>query len=255
MKAKYPVEAYALAMVLITTHFHSALMTGVLILFGTTAGMLARVILGEERRMQDVEMMTTFFCVFGAMYLVSTLLFGEQEIWTTLFGECAIAILAAKFVWQADASLVTDYKTVIIHSVHAIAAMAVIGALREILGLGTLMGYEVISHGIVASGYQHTFFGFIAAGFGIAAVNRFCDVDVSDLESALIIVPCAVIAAPFTIASIPAGLSIALSIFLVIIYLVSVKGRLLYSDTSKYFESLPIELIAVGIVYMILSFF
>ena len=98
-------------------------------------------------------------------------------------------------------------------------------------------------------------FGFIFAGLGIAAVNRIFRMDVGSLESSLIVVPVAVLATPFVIQGSPEVLSTILAAFLVIIYVVSVKGRLIFSDVDNSFHAMPIELISVGIVYMILSFF
>ena len=81
------------------------------------------------------------------------------------------------------------------------------------------------------------------------------NIESSELQSELIVVPTAIIATPFVVKALPIGFSVALSLFLVIVYLVSVKGRIMYSNTEKSFLAMPIELISVGIVYMILSFF
>jgi hypothetical protein len=255
MKVKYPVEAFALAMVLCTLSVASAAAVGILIIFGTVAGMLARDILGEEKRMQEVEMMTTFFAVFGPVYLVSAYVFGGADTWQGLFVFAALGILTAKFVWSVTEEVSEDYSGVVRQSAAAYLVMLGIALFREVLGSGTLLGYEIPAFALISSGYTHTMFGFIFAGFGIALVNRIFRMDVGSLESSLIVVPVAVLASPFTISGIPQVLSIVLAVFLVIIYVVSVKGRLVYSDVASAFHAMPIELIAVGIVYMILSFF
>ena len=255
MKIKFPVEAFALAMILTTNTLAEAVIVGVLVLFGTLAGMLARVVLGDEKRMQEVEVMITFFATFGSIYLINPDYVNSTDLWAATFTVVALGLLTAKFVWQAPAEMCSDYKGVVRQSVWAYIVLLVIAFFREFLGKGTLLGYDVLAHGLVATGYQHTFFGFIAAGFGIAFLNRILDLDSSEFQSELIIVPTALIAPPFAFKSLPFAFSAALSLFLVVIYLVSVKGRIMYSDTQEHYQAMPIELIAVGIVYMILSFF
>ena len=255
-KIKYPVEAFALAMVLCTLSIQTAASVGILIVFGTVTGMLVREILGEEKRMQEVEMMSTFFAVFGPIYLTNRYVFGyTTDTWQSLFAFAAIAILTAKYVWSADEDSVEDYSGVVKQSIAAYAVMLVIAVFREALGYGTLLGYELPQIALISSGYTHTMFGFIFAGLGIAAVNRIFRMDVGSLESSLIVVPVEVLATPFVIQGIPEVLSTILAAFLVIIYVVSVKGRLIFSDVDNSFHAMPIELISVGIVYMILSFF
>ncbi len=255
MKMKFPVEAFALAMILTTTTLAESVIVGVLILFGTLAGMLARFVLGEEKRMQEVEVMITFFATFGSIYLINPDYYNSNDLWAATFTVVAIGLLTAKFVWQADMETCTDYKGVVRQSVWAILVLLVIAIFRELLGKGTILGYSLMPQEFTASGYQHTFFGFIAAGFGIAFLDRLMDLDTTEFQSELIIVPTALIAPPFAIKALPFAFSAALSLLLVVIYLVSVKGRLTYSDTQDPFQDMPIELISVGIVYMILSFF
>ncbi|MBR5474168.1 MAG: hypothetical protein IKU83_02025 [Lachnospiraceae bacterium] len=254
-KTKYPVEAFALAMILCTLTVSKAATTGILLILGTVAGMLARVILGEEKRMQEVELMTTFFAVFGVLYLVDLYVFGVTDTWQSIFAVAILAMMAAKHVWGMMEDECEDYKEVVKQSFVAYAVMLVIALFREALGAGTVLGYDLPEFSLISSGYTHTMFGFIFAGLGIAVVNWFFKMDAGDAEASLIIVPVAVLATPFAIDSIPNVLSIILAAFLVIIYLVSVKGRLIFSDVPNTFKGMPIELVAVGIVYMILSFF
>ena len=255
MKVKYPVEAFALAMILYSLNLKDAIYVGILIIFGTLVGMVVRVYLGEEKRMQEVELMTTFFAVFGSIYLCDPTFYSGSETWQLLFTVVAIAMLAAKFVWQLEPTACSDYKGFFTQSGVAYAVLLLIAVVREILGKGTLLGYTILDHGLVATGYSHAFFGFIATGFAIAGINRLFDIESSELQSELIVVPTAIIATPFVVKALPIGFSVALSLFLVIVYLVSVKGRIMYSNTEKSFLAMPIELISVGIVYMILSFF
>ncbi len=254
-KIKYPVEAFALAMILCTLTVSAAATTGILLIFGTVAGMLAREILGEEKRMQEVELMTTFFAVFGVIYLVDMYVFGATDTWQNIFALAMMAMMAAKHVWGMSEDECEDYKGMVKQSIVVYVVMIVIAVIRETLGAGTFLGYELPAFGLISSGYTHTMFGLIFAGLGIAAVNWIFKTNVGDIESSLIVIPVAIIATPFTIDGIPGVLNVIISAFLVIIYVVSVKGRLVFSDVPDTFKKMPIELVAVGIVYMILSFF
>ena len=255
MKPKYPVEAFALAMILCTHSLTIAIPVGSLLIFGTLAGMVGRVVLGEEKRMQEVELMITFFAVFGSIYLSDPAVYSDMNSWQAMITIVAVALLAAKFVWQLEPQEVTNYKTVLIQSCTAFAVLLVIALLREILGSGTLLGHELMKQGLVSSGYSHTFFGYILAGFGLSIVNRVYNLDLEDLQSALLVIPTAIIASPFVVEAIPEAFSMVIALFLVVVYLVSVKGRLVFSDTQKTLQNMPSELISVGIVYMFLSFF
>ena len=87
----------------------------------------------------------------------------------------------------------------------------------------------------------------IFGGLGIAAVNTIIKKEVKT-ESLWVAVPVAVMAA---IAG--ASVSAVVAAVIAVVLLISVRGKLTFSCTGKYFACLPVEMISLGFLTMMLT--
>lgn len=237
MKARYSVEAFAFAMVVFATNLETALVAGALLVVGTVLGdMLAA-------RMSRMAAAVIAFVVTAALIALSLTYTGLAS------GEyveaCLAGLLVGKHVYDgvedaAGCSLKENYV--------ALAVLAVVAVVRELLAKGAILGYGVLEGGILAGAYGKVYFGLIFAGLGIAAIDALVkkEVSVDTLWIAIPVILVNVLGAGSIIKAVVAGV-------IAVVLLVGTRSKLVYSSTGKYFAHVPVEIISLGFVMMMLT--
>lgn len=240
MKVRYSLEAFALAFVLYTTGLELALVAGAIIVAATILGDVLAGMAGKT-----VGAVVAVIAAFAALYFsVSYVGLGAGD-YSDYVGAALVAVLIGKHVMDGvDAASTGE---ILKQNYVALIILAVMALVREFLGGGAVFGYEVADFGVISSAYQNDYFGLIFGGLGIAAVNTIIKKEVKT-ESLWVAVPVAVMAA---IAG--ASVSAVVAAVIAVVLLISVRGKLTFSCTGKYFACLPVEMISLGFLTMMLT--
>ena len=99
-------------------------------------------------------------------------------------------------------------------------------------------------------------FGFLTAGMTLAFTNGVLSKKSANTHSLLLVIPLAVFMRPFTMERfLEPILGQIWTIAVPVILFMSVKVTLKFARTSRAYKGLPVEMLAMGFVYMILSIY
>ena len=98
-------------------------------------------------------------------------------------------------------------------------------------------------------------FAFIAAGLVLAFTNGVLKKDCRGQNSFLAAVPAMLLLHPFTTRIFGETAGLVLTIVIPVALFFSVKQTLKFSRVSKAYCGLPVDMLAAGIIYMILSIY
>jgi len=258
MKAKYPIEAFALAMVVFSQNMRNALVTGVFILFITTLGLVLDRLFGSKiprwsRNSCNIILMIALTYSIFQIVLIAVL--GYEVENTDYILHIFLGILIAKHIIDSEGN--SDYNRLLLEGAGAFATLLIISIIREFMAEGAIYGFEIFDFGYKSYGFSNVIMGFFLTGIGIAILNRIFNKDkhIIKSESLLVIIPVILIIQPFTIDSISLWASMAITITIVLLLFYSIRRYLMFSRLSKEIKSLPVEMVSMGIIYMVLSMF
>lgn len=256
MKNRYPMEAYALAMIVFTQNMRMAVITGILVLFITTLGLVLDGLIGSRLPKWSRNSCTIILMVSLAYSIFRVVLIGvlgyEMDDTAYVF-HVFLGILIAKHVIDMDGK--TDYNRLLLEGAGAYATMLIISIIRELMAHGSIYGYEIAEFALMSNGFSMAAIGFILAAIGLAILNRIFGYEKIKTKSILVILPVVLLVQPFQFESIDPALSTLLVIVIVLILVYSVNLYLVFSRLSKEIKYLPADLMATGMIYIILSMF
>lgn len=256
MKVKYPMEAFALAMVIFSQNMRDALITGILILLITTLGLVLDGLVGIRlpkwsRNSCVIILMVSL--TYSLFQIVLTAILGYKIDNTISIFHIFLGILMAKHVIYAKDE--KNYNLLLLEGAGAFAALLIISIIREFMAEGSIYGFKIADFNLTSFGFSQVIIGFILAGLGIAVLNRIFNYRDVKAESLLVILPVALLIQPFTIDSIEPSVSMIITIGIVLLLVYSVRKHLVFSRLSKEIKHMPAELVSAGMIYMILSMF
>lgn len=255
MKIKFPIEAFALAMIVFSGNMKEAFVTGILMIAITTGCELFHELIKD--RVPDWSRRASVFCLTGAVsyaaFRLAYYTLGLALTTNVWLMQVAIGLLIAKHVLAADSDV--DYDLTIFESAVAYGFFILAGICREFFGQGSIFGYPLTDAGFVAKNLQDVMFGFITAGIGLGFTNSVLRKGRIKAEALWVILPVVLLYQPFKIASVPEAISILAGIAVPVIFFLSARRRLVFAVTSAPYKKLPVELLSMGFIYMILHMF
>lgn len=258
MKARYPMEAFALAMVVFSQNMRNAFIAGILILFITILGLFLDILFGSQipkwsRISCNIVLMVAL--TYSIFQIVLIVLLGYEIQNTDYILHIFLGLLIAKHIIDSEGN--TDYNRLFLEGAGAYAALLIISIIREFMAEGAIYGYEIADIGLKSLGFSNVIIGFLSAGIGIAILNGIFNKDKHFIktESLLVIIPVVLLIQPFTIDSVSSPVSMVLTIAIVFILFYSVRKYLVFSRLSREIKNLPAELVSMGFIYLILSMF
>lgn len=257
MKVRYPMEAFALAMVIFSQNMRDALITGILILLITTLGLVLDRLIGRT-----LPKWSRYTCALILMVSLTYSLFqvvlkgvlGYEIESTTAVFHVFLGFLIAKQIIQSDPD--TDYNRLLLEGAGAFAALLLISIIREFMSKGAIYGFEIAEFKNFSNGFSQAVMGFILAGIGLAILNGiFYKGEEGGLntESLFVIAPIVLLVQPFTIDGVSTWISMVITIVIVLALVYSIRKHLVFSRISKGIKQMPVELLSTGLVYMILA--
>lgn len=256
MKARYPMEAFALAMVIFSQNMRDALITGILIILITTLGLVLDESVGirlpEWSRISCTIILLVSLTYSLFQILLKAVLGYDIDTAATIF-HIILGLLIAMFIITSESD--RNYNQLLLEGAVAFAALIIISIIREFMSEGSIYGFKIADFSYTSDGFSKAAAGFILAGLGLAAINRIFKYGIIKTESLFVILPVAILAQPFTIDSINKYASMVIVAAVVIILVYSVRKYLIFSRLSKEIRNLPAELVSAGMIYVILSMF
>lgn len=247
MKAKYPVEPFAIAMIMFTTTMKEATVVGIILLAAACLGCVLRSVpvSGGQWTNSILSGLLTAVGVYWAFRYIGIKPDALQLIGITLLG-----LFTTRYVFLMGGKESAD--ELVRESAIAYAMLMLMGYARELLGNGTVFDTKVTEGAIVSAAYLKPDFGFIAAGLGLGLTNRILKRTAED-ESLWTIVPMAVVFSPYVINGVPELIGGLVGSGIALVAFMAVRGRLIFSLPEQYMRKLPVHLLSMGFIYMIMS--
>ena len=255
MKLRYPAEAFALGIILFSSGMKEAFAAGILVIFTSVFAELLKNLLEKA-----VPAWSLRLCVLIASGSVcaSAFLIGFTALGITLTnGQWIILFLTGLLCARHALSGNTEgeYGELLFESAIAWGLWILFSICREFLGSGNIFGNTVFTASFQSKALLGPAFAFMTAGLVTAAVNRILKKGCKGLNSLFPALPAMVLFHPFTVDSF-AGLPGTLWVIFVPVFLfLSVKQTIKFARTGRFFRGLPVEMLAAGFIYMILSIY
>lgn len=255
MKLKYPAEAFALGIVLFSAGMKEAFSAGILVILATVFAEFLKNLL-----LTAVPCWSWKLCVYigtgsicsSAMLLgFSTLgMAVETGTWVLMF---IVGLLAAKFVIAAD--LQAEYGELFWESGIIWGFWVLLAVIREFCGAGSIFGNMMMQADFQSKKFLEIMFGFLVAGLALAFTNGILKKRSSDTNSLFVVIPAVIFTRPFVMESFGAIFGLIWTILVPVVLFISVKKTLKFARTGMAYRGLPIEMMAMGFIYMILSIY
>ena len=154
MKARYPIEAFALAMVVFSQNMRNALITGILILFITTLGLVIDRIFGDKipkwsKISCNIILMVALTYSIFQVVLLAILGFETQN--TDYILHVFLGLLIAKYIIDVEGDRIT---TVFSEGAGAYAVLLIISVIREFMSAGAVFGFKIAELSFKSNGFQ-----------------------------------------------------------------------------------------------------
>lgn len=255
MKVKYPAEAFALGAVLLFGGMKEAFAGGILIILSVVFAEFLRNLLKDRVPAWSLRLCvcigTGSLCAsaFLTAFTYLGLEIGTAR-WLMLF---LVGILAGAHVLIHEPG--AEYGEILWESAVAWGFWILLAAVREFCAGGTVFGNMLAKTAFQSRSFTEIYMGFLTAGLVLAMTNGVLKKRCQKTESLFLVVPLAIYMQPFSMESFgPVG-SLLWTIALPVLMFISVRETLKFSRTKKAFRGLPVEMLAMGFIYMILSIY
>lgn len=255
MKLRYPAEAFALGIILFSAGMKEAFAAGILVIFTSVFAELLKNLLEKA-----VPAWSLRLCVYIASGSVcaSVFLLGFAALGTALDTKMWILVFITGLLCARHAlsqRTETEYGQLLWESAVAWGFWILLAIFREFMGSGSIFGNTVLTGTFQSKAFLTYTFAFLSAGLTLAFTNGVLKKSCKGLNSLFPAIPAFVFFHPFTVESF-AGLPGTLWVIAVpIILFLSVKQTLKFARSGNAYRGLPVEMLAAGFIYMILSIY
>ena len=243
MNRNYPMEAFALAMIVFTLNMQEAMLTGVILLFTTVLGMIVYQILDSLLPSWSSKASTAIFIVAVNISLHHIIVNWYFQYGSDIQGsllQLAVGLLVAKYVVLKEEF---DYGRLLYEGALAYIGLILIGLFREFMAFGSVFNYQLANYGFMTESFLNVIIGLLLSGISIAILNHMFDYEVQGEESLWVLIPVVLLYQPFVIEAIPELISALIAITATIILMYSVRMYLVFSNINRHFKKLPIEIL------------
>ena len=245
----YPIEAFALAMVLYTGGMREAMMAGI----GLIAGDVLFHVLHENYK----DKYRRAFGGLGLFVIVAVFIYcwnrtGLPVDVNTLLGFGAMATLLGKY--HDDLKMPTpDYNKILWGDSVAYGFLVLLAAVREFVSGGSIYAVELTKWGIMSHAFASPMFSLIFAGIILAFVNGVLKVECKKDAALWVCIPTILLETPFVLNNVPEWLGTIIGVLFMLIIYYTFRKKITRPAVSKSLRGIPVELVALGMLYMIFS--
>ncbi len=250
-KMKYPMEAFALAMVLFSSGMKGAMLIGVTLIFGDVLLGILQDLCGNKARYAVSAAGAAVTCAALVLMVRSA---GIETDTRTILGFAALGILLGKHgADRMKEETENNYGEMLSADACAWLVYVLIAAAREYLAGASVFEYELTKTAVCSAAFGKPMFALIFAGIGTGIVNRILKAESAEHAALWVCLPVLLFETPFVwnFVSEPAGICVGI-LMTGILYL-TFRSRLAFSDTKPHLEGIPAESVLLGMIYMVVT--
>ena len=255
MKLKYPAEAFALGIILFSAGMKEAFSAGILIILAVVFGEFLKNLLKSV--IPDWSLKACVLIGTGSIS-ASAFLLGfsalgisvDTKTWLITF---VIGLLAARHVLKED--LDGEYGELFWECAIIWGFWILLAAVREFCAGGSIFGYTLMEAEFQSKKFLDMTFGFICAGLSLAFTNGVLKKRSTGTEGLFPVVPAVLFSQPFVMESFGETIGFIWAVFVPVVLFISVKKTLRFARSGSAYRGLPVEMLAMGFIYMILSIY
>ena len=255
MRLKYPAEAFALGIVAFSAGMKEAFCAGILVLLSVVFAEFLKNLL--ETMVPEWSVKACVYVGTGSLsasaFLLGFSTLGIQVETATWLLTFILGLLSARHVLKAE--IQGEYGELFWECALLWGFWILMAILREFCGSGNVFGYHLMDAEFMSKKFLETTFGFLSAGLALAFTNGILKKRSRDTESLLLVIPAALFARPFEMVTFGETVGFIWTVIVPIILFISVKKTLRFARTGKAYRGLPVEMLAMGFIYMILSIY
>lgn len=244
---KYPVEAFALSMVLFSAGMQEAMLVGIALIFGDVLQYVLREYFGAQDTLRKLGGALTF-AALSLVYGVA----GLTPDWKQMAGFIAISVLLMeRHAITANEEL--NYNAALLGDSIAYAGLILLGIVREFLSTGAVFNATLLEATALSSAIGKPMFALIGAGIALGVLNLLLNGETSAELIPLVCLSTILLETPFVWNNVPDVVGAAIGVAVTAVIYVTFRTKLVFSNTSNAMTGLPIELTMLGLIYMIVT--
>ncbi len=249
-KVKYPIEAFALAMVLFSTGMKEAVLVGISMIFSD----VLLCVVHEKSKENNANLLAGIcsFITVVAMSLMFTFtgekLDGRQTICFIL-----VAVLLFKHLKDNFEIKEFDFDDILFTDSIVYASFIVLGLIREYCSTGKIFSLTLPKCWFVTSGLAHPMFALVIVGAIVAALNTYFKNETNDKAPLWVCLPIIILEVPIVIQNSLESDGKIFGIVITTILYLTYRKKIKDFRLPKWMQGIPAEMILLGIIYAVLS--
>ena len=255
MNLKYPAEAFAFGILLFSAGMKEAFTAGVLVILSVVFAEFIKNLLENVIPAWSLKacVLISTAAVTSSAFLLGFAFLGDSLAVETWVMTLAVGLLSAKCVLMND--LEGDYGEIFWESGICWGFWVLLAVLREFAGSGRIFGNMILEMEFQSKAFLEMTFAFLTAGLVLAFTNGVLKKKCGQTHSLFLVVLAALYAKPFTMESFGELAGLLWTIAVPIVLFISVKKTLKFARTGQAYRGLPVEMISMGVIYMILGIY
>lgn len=255
MKLKYPAEAFAFGILLFSAGMKESFAAGILVILSVVFAEFIKNLLEPMIPAWSLKMCTLISTatVTSSVFLMGFAYLGEplaEETWVMTF---VLGILSAKFVLMNE--LEGEYGDILWESGICWGFWVLLSVFREFAGSGRIFGNMILDMEFQSKAFLEMTFAFLTAGMVLAFTNGVLKKKCGQTHSLFIGIMAVLYARPFAMESFGEIAGLVWTVAVPVVMFISVKKTLKFARTGNAYRGLPVEMLAMGFIYMILGMY
>ncbi|MDO4489472.1 MAG: hypothetical protein Q4B85_00135 [Lachnospiraceae bacterium] len=240
---RYPIEAFGLAMVLFSTGMKEAMLAGVAVVFG-------HVLMNVLADNTGKSMKLVCAAVSGILTAVAIVLFGlfagvEMTIWQKA-AAVVIGILIVKHGMDAEGE--ADFNDILLADALSYGAMVLVAIIREYIASGTVFTMMLKKNTLMSGELGRAMIALAVGGIALGLVNRILDSGCAKDAALWVCIPVIILEAPYVAEK---TVSVIVGMILVLAVYLASRTLLKFSDNKEEMEGVPVEMVLLGLIYLV----
>lgn len=252
-KLRYPIEVFALAAVLFSSGMKEAMIVGIGLIFGD----ILQYVLGEFFEKQYTQTIRAIgVAVTGGVIYLMCILTGMTPELKQVIEMVVICLLLVKHqdtMTSVNKKNEIDYNGILLADTCAYGFYVLLAIVREYLTNAAIFGFEMPEVSVVSASFGKPMFALIGAGIMIALINLVLRSNATPDAALWVAIPAIILEVPFVWNQGPEWLGMMIGILVVGVIYLTLRKKLIFSETEKHIEGVSVELVMLGIIYMIFS--
>lgn len=251
VKNHYPVSAAALTMVIFTQTGIQAALGGILLIISFVFALIIKTVAVKNipevygKGILGVSILSLNYAVFKMGFYWGGQTVDRGELVYNIIG---VLILSYIFLDEGKFSLYTIKECGILYIV-----LLVLGVIREVLSFGTVFSIKLFEGGYyLTDQYQKPAMGLILGGLAIGGINYLIKRKNNNIHTGWVIYPMILMQSSLVISGGWGDKELLITVILPLLLYYSVGLKLKYSLTPIYLQKLPVEMISLGLVYLVI---